>query len=176
VPAVVPTYRERLRIEGWWLVACGVVGSGVLLAAAEESRRWPLNTIAQCAAAGGIAVALGRRGTKRAVDDARDLPQGEVGSGEPTPLWMHPLIVAGLALLFPGLREIGGPGSELAGWDASLRVTAGSALVGLTQALALEPLVANEERSRGRTFYRYKGSRGMRTVLAAVAPTASART
>jgi hypothetical protein len=163
-----PTYRDRLRLEGWWLVACGVVGSGLLLATSEESRRWPLNTIAQCAAAGGIAVALGRRGTKKAVAQVRDVPPDDVGSGEPTPLWMHPLIVAGLAGLFPLLREIGGPGSELAGWDASLRVTAGSALVGLTQALVLEPLVAGEEQSTSRTFYRYKGSRGMRTVLAAV--------
>jgi hypothetical protein len=171
-----PTYRERLRLEGWWLVACGVVGSGVLLATSEESTRGPLNTVLQCAAAGGIAVALGRRLTKRAIEEAREVSSNEVGSGEPTPLWMHPLIVAGLAVLFPVLREVGGPGSDLAGWDASLRVTAGSALVGLTQAVVLERLVAGEERSTGRSFYRHKGSRGVRTVLAAVRPTASART
>lgn len=172
-----PTYRQRLRIEGAWLAGVGVAGSALLLATTEESRRWPLNTVAQVAVAGGLAVVLGRRGTRRALEQAEERPPDDLGSGEPTPLWMHPLIVGGLAGLFPLLGEIGGPGSELAGWDASLRVTAGSALVGLTQALVLERLVAAEERSNGRTYYRYKGSRGMKTVLAAVRrPTASART
>ena len=64
----------------------------------------------------------------------------------------------------------GGASAALIGWDASLRITAGSALVGLTQAVVLGPLVGDAERSTGRTFYRYKGSRGMRTVLAAVRP------
>lgn len=163
-----PTYRQRLRLEGAWLTACGVAGSALLLATADESRRWPLNTALQCAAAGGIAVVLGRRGTRKAMDEAVDTPIESVGSGEPTPLWMHPLIVGGLAVLFPALREIGAPGSDAAGWDASLRVTVGSALVGLVQALVLERLVAREENESGRVFYRYKGSRGMRTVLAAV--------
>ena len=163
-----PTYRERLRLEGWWLVACGVAGSGILLATTEQSKRMPLNTAAQVAAAGGIAVALGRRGTRRAIDQADAIPPEELGSGEPTPLWMHPLIVGGLALAFRGLRETGLPASDLAGWDASLRITAGSAVVGLVQAIALERMVAAEEKSSGRTFYRYKGSRGMKTVLATV--------
>ena len=163
-----PTYRERLRMEGAWLAACGVVGSALLLATSDESRRWPLNTALQCAAAGGIAVVLGRRGTTKAMAEAVDKPIEAVGSGEPTPLWMHPLIVGGLAALFPALREIGGPGSDLAGLDASLRVTVGSTLVGLVQALVLERLVAGEENASGRVFYRYTGSRGMRTVLAGV--------
>ena len=163
-----PTYRERLRLEGWWLVACGVAGSGILLATSEQSKRWPLNTVAQCAVAGGVAVGLGRRSARKAIAAAEEHAPDELGDGEPTPLWMHPLIVGGLALLFPVLHEVGGPGSELAGWDASLRVTAGSALVGLTQAVVLERLVAAEEQSSGRTYYRYKGSRGMRTVLAAL--------
>jgi hypothetical protein len=168
VAPVPPTYRQRLRIEGAWLAGVGVAGSALLLATTEESRRWPLNTVAQVAVAGGLAVVLGRRGTRRALQDVEERPADDLGSGEPTPLWMHPVIVGGLAGLFPLLREIGGPGSELAGWDAALRVTAGSALVGLTQALVLERLVAAEERSSGRTYYRYKGSRGMKTVLAAV--------
>ena len=163
-----PTYRERLRLEGAWLAACGVAGSVLLLATSEESRRWPLNTALQCAAAGGIAVVLGRRGTKKAMAEAQEKPIEAVGGGEPTPLWMHPLIVGGLAVLFPALREVGGPGSDLAGWDAALRVTVGATLVGLVQALALERLVAREEEASGRVFYRYTGSRGMRTVLAAV--------
>jgi hypothetical protein len=169
VAPVPPTYRERLRLEGWWLVACGVAGSVALVAAVEESRRWPLNTAAQVAAAGGIAAVLGRRGTRRAMESAteKDDP-ANVGDGEPTPLWMHPLIVGGLALGFRGLSETGLPGADLAGWDASLRITAGAAAVGLVQALLLERTVAAEERSSGRAFYRYSGSRGMKTVLAAV--------
>jgi hypothetical protein len=165
---VPPSYRQRLRLEGWWLVACGVVGSGLLLGTTEQSKRMPWNTVIQVAAAGGIAVALGRRGTRKALDEAVDRPAEELGSGEPTPLWMHPLIVAGLALAFRGVRETGLPASDLAGWDASLRITAGAAAVGLVQALVLERMVAAEEQSSGRTFYRYKGSRGMKTVLTAV--------
>jgi len=165
---VPPTYRERLRLEGWWLVGCGLAGSAALVALVDDSRRWPLNTAAQVAAAGGVAVALGRRGTRKALDEAAELPPEEVGSGEPTPLWMHPLIVGGLAAGFRLLRETGLPSSDLAGWDASLRITAGSAAVGLVQALVLERMVAQREAETGRTFYRYKGSRGMKTVLAAV--------
>jgi hypothetical protein len=175
VAPVPPTYRERLRLEGWWLVACGVAGSALLLGTTEQSKRMPLNTAAQVVAAGGIAVALGRRGTRRALEQADDLPADQVGSGEPTPLWMHPLIVAGLALAFRGVSETGLPGSDLAGWDASLRITAGSAAVGLVQAVVLERMVTARESETGRIFYRYKGSRGMKTVLAAV-PTSSART
>jgi hypothetical protein len=175
VAAVPPTYRERLRLEGWWLVACGVAGSGLLLATTEQSKRMPWNTVIQVAAAGGIAVALGRRGTRRAMDDAEDLPEDQLGSGEPTPLWMHPLIVGGLALAFRGISETGLPASDLAGWDASLRITAGSAAVGLVQAVVLERMVAARESGTGRTFFRYKGSRGMKTVLASVS-TSSART
>jgi hypothetical protein len=175
VAAVPPTYRQRLRLEGWWLVACGVAGSGLLLATTEQSKRMPLNTAAQVAAAGGIAVVLGRRGTRRAMESAQELPADAVGSGEPTPLWMHPLIVGGLALAFRGISETGLPGAELAGWDASLRITAGAAAVGLVQAVVLERMVTAEESSSGRVFYRYKGSRGMKTVLAAL-PRASART
>jgi hypothetical protein len=173
VARVPPTYRERLRLEGWWLVACGVAGSALLLGTTEQSKRMPLNTAAQVAAAGGIAVALGRRGTRRAMDEADELPPDKLGSGEPTPLWMHPLIVGGLALAFRGVSETGLPGSDLAGWDASLRITAGAAAVGLVQAVVLERMVASEEASSGRTFYRYKGSRGMKTVLAAVPTSAT---
>jgi hypothetical protein len=168
VALVPPTYRQRLRLEGWWLVACGVAGSALLLGTTEQSKRMPLNTAAQVAAAGGIAVALGRRGTRRAMDQSEELPPEQLGSGEPTPLWMHPLIVGGLALAFWGVSETGLPGSDLAGWDASLRITAGAAAVGLVQAVVLERMVVARERETGRTFYRYKGSRGMKTVLAAV--------
>ena len=159
-----PTYRERLRLEGAWLAACGAAGSVALLVATEESKRWPLNTVGQLALAGGVAVALGRRGAKRSMAAAEDHEPERIGSGEPTPLWMHPLIVAGLTALVSLPREIA-PG---AGWDAGLRVTAGCMLVGLTQAIVIERTVAAAERENGRTYYRSKGSRGAKTVLAAV--------
>ena len=44
----------------------------------------------------------------------------------------------------------------------------GSALVGLTQAVVLERQVAAAEQANRRTYFRYKGSQGMRTVLAAL--------
>ena len=160
-----PTYRERLRIEGAWLAACGAAGSAALLVTSEEARRWPLNTVGQLAVAGALAVSLGRRAAIKNTDNAENRDPGEIGSGEPTPLWMHPLIVAGLAALVSLPREIGAPG---AGWDAGLRVTAGCVLVGLTQAIVIERTVAAAERESGRTYYRAKGSRGAKTVLAAV--------
>jgi hypothetical protein len=157
-----PTYRHRLRIEGAWLAAVGVAGSAALLATTDEARRWPLNTAGQLAAVAAIAGVLARRGTRRSLDRARELPADQLGGGEPTPLWMHPLIVGGLAAIFPLVHEAG---VAKAGWDASLRITAGSAIVGLTQALLIERMVARAERDRGQTFYRGPGSRGAKTVL-----------
>ena len=72
--------------------------------------------------------------------------------GEPTPLWHIIAIVVGLTLI-AGL---------VAGWDAGLRVTAGCALVGLTQAGLLAALVRRDERTRERTYYRVRGSRILR--------------
>lgn len=164
-----PTYRERLRLEGAWLAACGVAGSAILLATTEEARRWPLNTVGQLVLAGGLTVGLGRRGTRKALARAEDSDASALGSGEPTPLWMHPLIVGGLLAIFPLLSEVGVP---RIGWDASLRITGGAALVGLAQAVVLERTVAEAESENGRTYYRAKGSQGTRTVLEAV-PTAA---
>lgn len=160
-----PTYRERLRLEGAWLTTCGAAGSAILLATTDEARRWPLNTVGQLVVAGGLTLVLGRRGVKKALAKAESRDGSALGTGEPTPLWMHPLIVAGLAAVFPLLREAGAPG---AGWDASLRITGGAALVGLVQALVLERTVADAERENGRTYYRAKGSQGSRTVLESV--------
>jgi hypothetical protein len=109
-------------------------------------------------------VPLARRGAKKALARAGDSEPAEIGSGEPTPLWMHPLIVAGLAAAVGLPREIGVPG---AGWDASLRVTAGCVIVGLTQAIVIERTVATAERENGRTYFRAKGSQGAKTVLTA---------
>jgi hypothetical protein len=153
-----PSYRERLRIEGLALAACGAVGSAALVAFVPASRRWPLNTVAQLAAVVVLLEALGPRRVKRWLADAEELPRGEEGSGEPTPLWMLPPIVAGLAALLVLLPETGLPASDRAGWDAALRITGGCTLVGLAQALRFEKVVARDEASKGRRYLRVKGS------------------
>jgi hypothetical protein len=109
-----------------------------------------------------IAAVLARRGANRSLRDAREVAPGDVGDGRPTALWKLPATVAVLAAIFPLLREAGVPG---AGWDASLRITGGSAIVGLVQALLIEWIVAAWEGERGVRYYRSKGSRGLRTVL-----------
>jgi hypothetical protein len=162
LPHVPPTYRERLKIEGGWLAALGVAGSAALLAVEDEARRWPLNTVGQLAVATGIIGFLGRRGTRKAIDNAVELKPDAIGSGEPTALWIHPLIVVGLAAIPAAghLFDI-----DRAGFDASLRVTGGVAIVGLAQAIVLERMVARAERDKGRRYYRIVGSRGLTTKL-----------
>jgi uncharacterized protein YjeT (DUF2065 family) len=151
-----PTYRDRLRIEGLTLAACGVAGSAGLLAfKTEQATRWPLNTIGQLAVVAGLLGWLGPRAVRRSIDGAQELTAGGEGSGEPTPLWQLPVIVAGLAGTFVALQEV----NDRAGWDAALRITGGCTLVGLAQAVVLERLVAADEDRRGRTYFRFKGSR-----------------
>jgi hypothetical protein len=154
-----PSYRERLRVEGLALAACGAVASVALIALVPESRRRPASTLLQLAAVVLLLETLGKRAVRGWMDRADELPAGEEGSGEPTPLWMLPPIVAGLAAVFVALPETGLPLSDAAGWDAGLRVTAGSAIVGLAQALLFEHLVAAGEQSDGRRYVRIKGSR-----------------
>ena len=170
-----PTYRHRLRLEGGWLAALGAAGSIALIATVDESRRWPLNTVGQLAVVAGLAGALGTRKAKKQVAAAADRRPSELGTGEPTPLWMHPLIVVSLAAAFPLTRELGGP--DAAGFDASLRITGGCVVVGLTQAVLIERIVARAEREQNRTFFRAKGSQGTKTVLEATpaSPRACAR-
>ena len=153
-----PSYRERLRIEGLTLAACGAVGSAALVAFVPASRRWPLNTLAQLAVVAVLLEALGARRVRRWVADASELTPGEEGSGEPTPLWMLPPIVAGLAAVLVLLPETGLPASHRAGWDAALRITGGCTLVGLAQALRFTRVVEEDERKRGRRYVRVKGS------------------
>jgi hypothetical protein len=93
---------------------------------------------------------------RRSIDEAGELE--DPGTGEPTPIWMLPPIVAGLAAAFVVLPETGLPFSDLAGWDAGLRVTAGCVLVGLAQALRWERVVAATERATGRRYFRAAGS------------------
>src|SRR5436305_1392679 len=78
--------------------------------------------------------------------------QSELGSGEATPAWSLPLIVVALA----AAAEL------LFGWDAAVRVTAGCVLVGITQALMLERMVAADERETARTYFRIASSRILR--------------
>jgi hypothetical protein len=153
-----PSYRERLRIEGLALAACGALASVALISFVPQSRRWPLNTVAQLAAVGVLLEAIGTRRVRKWVDDADELGPGEEGSGEPTPLWMLPPIVVALASVFVLLPETGLPGSDRAGWDAGLRITAGCMLVGLAQALRFAPVVERDESERGRRYLRVKGS------------------
>lgn len=151
-----PTYRERLRIEGAVLAACGVAGSGALVATFEEARRGPGSTVGQLAVVAVLLAALAPRSARKAIDRAEPIPPGGEGSGEPTPLWHVPLVLAGLVATVVVSRELG---LERAGWDAALRVTAGCALVGLAQAVLLERVVAADERRAGRSYLRMPGSR-----------------
>jgi hypothetical protein len=154
-----PSYRERLRVEGLALAACGALGSVALLAFVPESRRRPASTVAQLAAVALLLGTLGRRTVRGWMRDADELAPGEEGGGEPTPLWMLPPIVAGLAAAFVLLPETGLPLSDAAGWDAGLRITAGCLIVGLAQALLFERTVAADEQATGRRYVRVKGSR-----------------
>lgn len=156
-----PTYRERLRIEGATLAGFGLLDCVLLLALASQARRWPLNTAGQLAIVAVLVAWLGPRSVRRSVERAGVLQPGEEGSGEPTPLWQLPLIVAGLTLL------VGLP----AGWDAGLRIGGGCVIVGLGQAVLMERVVAAEEGRRGGRYIRIKGSRILRgTRLGALPP------
>src|SRR3954468_17324391 len=151
-----PSYRERLRVEGFALAALGAAGSAALLAFAPESRRRPLSTIGQLIALAILLEWVGTRKVRRWVDEADELE--EPGSGEPTPLWVLPPIVAGLTAAFVALPETGLPFSDSAGWDAGLRITAGCVVVGLAQALRWERVVAAAERATGRRSSRAPSS------------------
>jgi hypothetical protein len=153
-----PTYRERLRVEGFALAACGALASAALVAFVPASRRWPLNTVAQLAVVVLLLETIGPRRVRKWMDDAGEIEAGNEGSGEPTPLWMLPPIVTGLAAVFVLLPETGLPGSDRAGWDAGLRITGGCMLVGLAQALRFARIVRADETKRGRRYLRVKGS------------------
>lgn len=152
-----PSYRERLRTEGLVLLGSGLAGSALLLLLTKQSRRWPLSTIGQLVLVAALLAALGPRSARKALGTARQVEPGSEGSGEPTPLWHIPAIVLALALSFKLAENL--PGGGRAGWDASLRITGGSVLVGAAQAFLLERVVAGEEDASGRRFYRLAGSR-----------------
>jgi hypothetical protein len=160
------TYRHRLRVEGVTLAAAGLAGSAALLAATPQARRRPESTIGQLAVLAAGLATLGPRTTTKALDGAGRVRFGRVGTGEPTPLWHVPvpMVVGAVALAKlagPLGEKLGAPRrlTRMAGWDAGLRVTAGSALVGLYQAFFIERQVAGAERRGLRTYYRMPGSR-----------------
>lgn len=149
---VPPSYRQRLRLEGFALAICGAAGSLLLLIAAPEAHRGLLSSVAQLVVVALLLAWLGPLSVHRAIAAAEPRFGRRIGSGEPTPVWQIPLIVLGLTLL----------AGVLAGWDAGLRVTVGCALVGLAQAMLLARIVATNEHSSRRTYFRVAGSRILR--------------
>lgn len=152
-----PTYRERLRVEGAVLAGCGAIASVVLLAGVAKASDRALSTVGQLAVVVVLLLVFSPRGARRAIAGARQLAPGERDqlTGEPTALWKPPLILLVLTALFvvPGELGVGA-----AGWDAGLRITGGCLLVGLSQALLIERLVAADEARTGRTYLRIPGS------------------
>lgn len=147
-----PSYRARLRIEGSTLALSGGIGSVILLVMAGGASDGPPSTAIQLAILAALLLWLGPRSVHIAIAGADPRARLGLGTGEPTPLWQLPLIVAGLTVL------VGVP----AGWDAGLRVSLGCVLVGLTQAVLLARIVALNERVTGRTYFRVEGSRILR--------------
>ena len=152
------TYRARLRTEGFALAACGVVGSAVLWLADDRTTQNAGSTVGQLAAVLVLLGILGPLSVRRAISGSQPADVAPP-TGEPTPLWHLPLVVAALTL----------PLVALGAWDAGLRVTAGCTLVGVAQALLLARIVQADERATGRTYVRTPGSRILRgTRLSAI--------
>lgn len=130
------------------LAGAGAVAGLLLLGLTDEATRGPISTVVQLAIVAAAMGTLGVRSVRRSMAAAVPLDPRHPGTGEPTPLWQHPLIVAALTIGF------GVP----AGWDAGLRVGGGCLIVGLAQAVVFERLVAREERRRAVRFHRVEGS------------------
>ena len=152
------SYRERLRVEGGVLAASGALASVLLLAFAEESGERAGSTAAQIAAVAIFLAVAGPLYLRRWLAAAEPVAPETSPSGQPTPLWMPPLVVVVLVAIFvvPGELGVGA-----VGWDAGLRITLGCLLVGLAQALLLAPLVAGDEARTGRRYIRVPGSRAI---------------
>ncbi len=147
------TYRARLRTEGLALATCGVTGSVVLLLADPRATQNAGSTVGQLVVVLVLLGVLGPLSVRRAIARSKPAGAGAVAAtGEPTPLWHLPLVVAALTL----------PLVALGAWDAGLRVTGGCTLVGLAQALLLVRVVHADERATGRTYVRASGSRILR--------------
>lgn len=154
-------YVTRLRLEGGVLAASGLAASAILLARVPQARRWPASTVGQVALVAAVLAVRGPTAVEGWIAAAEPV-DGVHTTGEPTPLWHVPVPMVLGALLFKGLESVGGPlrpATRRAGWDAALRVTAGSAVVGLAQALLLARVVAAAEAREGREYHRLPGSR-----------------
>lgn len=154
-------YATRLRLEGGVLAAAGVAASALLVSRAPQARRGPASTVGQVAL---VAAGLAIRGpaSVTAWMAAAEPVDAVQMTGEPTPLLHVPAPMILGALTVKAAEKLGGPLRPLtrrAGWDAALRVTAGSAVVGAVQALVLARAVAAAEARESRTYYRLPGSR-----------------
>ncbi len=147
-----PPYEQRLRTEGTTLAACGLGGSLALLATNAQTTRHPVSTAIQLAVVALVLAVLGSRNVRSALSASRELTARQLGSGEPTPLWHLPVVVA----LLTAVAVV------LGGWDAGLRVTGGCVLVGVAQAVLWRHIVLVSERRDGRRHYRVRGSRVLR--------------
>ena len=130
------------------LAGSGAVGSAALLAFVDGARDRPLSTAVQLAVVTGLCAGLGPRLATKWTGRAEPA-EGQDVSGDPTPLWQLPAITAGLTLSVVALTGW---------WDAGVRVTGGCALVGLTQAAVMAPIVRADERHRSRRYVRLPGS------------------
>jgi len=144
----VPTYRERLRLEGLVLAGCGALSAALVLAFADGATDGPVSTIVQLVIVAALMATIGLVSVRRSLNRAVEIDPSNPGSGEPTPLWQLPLIVAGLTLAF----------GFVVSWDAALRIGGGCGVVGLAQAVLFERLVAAAERKGGESFLRAAGS------------------
>lgn len=156
--ATPPSYRQRLRLEGGVLAASGALGSVLLLAFASESSERAGSTIGQIAFVAVVLAALGPLSVRRWLAAAQPVAPGAELTGQPTPLWMPPLVVVVLVGVFVAPGELG---IGAVGWDAGLRITLGCLLVGLAQALLLARIVAADEARNGRRYLRLPGSRAI---------------
>jgi len=156
--ATPPTYRERLRVEGGVLAASGALASALLLVFVSESGDRAGSTIGQIVFVAIVLAVLGPLSVRRWLAAARSVAPSAELTGQPTPLWMPPLVVVVLVGVFVVPGEVG---VGAVGWDAGLRITLGCLLVGLTQALLLAPIVAADEARNGRRYLRLPGSRAI---------------
>ena len=156
--ATPPTYRERLRVEGAVLAASGALASVALLVFVSEAGERAGSTIGQIAFVAVLLAVLGPLSVRRWLAAARPVDPAAGLTGQPTPLWMPPLVVVVLTGVFvlPGELGLGS-----VGWDAGLRITLGCLLVGLAQALLLAQIVAADEARNGRRYLRLPGSRAI---------------
>lgn len=143
-----PTYRQRLRLEGATLAAWGAISAVAVLALADGAGDNSASTVIQLGVVAALMATIGVWSVNRSMERATELDPGRGGTGEPTPLWQLPLIVAALTLAF-------GFG---VGWDAALRIGGGCVIVGLAQAVLFERLVAVREARSSTQFHRVVGS------------------